>query len=115
MEALDHQGKSLILVFLSLHYNANSYLFVNGKEILNLKLTVKMLVFQLNSVLEECLMYLVVLILDGNVNDFLVDYNSIDKSNILNIHKYLMIKSNKKQCLASLNKSLLYYLVIVNL
>ena len=24
--------------------------------------------------------------------DFLIDYNSIDKSNILNIHKYLMIK-----------------------
>ena len=53
--------------------------------------------------------------LNGNVNDFLVDYNSIDKSNILNIHKYLMIKSNKKQCLPLLNKSLLYYLVIVNL
>ena len=34
--------------------------------------------------------------LNGNVNDFSVDYNSIDKSNILNIHKYLMIKSNKK-------------------
>ena len=32
--------------------------------------------------------------LNGNVYDFLVDYNCIDKSEILNIHKYLMIKNN---------------------
>ena len=32
--------------------------------------------------------------LDGNVYDFLVDYNSIDKSDVLNIHEYLMKKSN---------------------
>ena len=30
----------------------------------------------------------------GNMYDFSVDYNSIDKSDILNIHKYLMIKSS---------------------
>ena len=30
----------------------------------------------------------------GNVYDFSVDYEAIDKSNILNIHKYLMIKNN---------------------
>ena len=28
--------------------------------------------------------------LNGNVYDFSVDYNSIDKSDILNIYKYLM-------------------------
>ena len=28
--------------------------------------------------------------------DFLVDYNFIDKSDILNIHKYLMIKNSVK-------------------
>ena len=28
--------------------------------------------------------------------DFLVNYNSIHKSDILNIHKYLMVKNNKK-------------------
>ena len=28
--------------------------------------------------------------------DFPVDYNSVDKSDILNIHKYLMIKNNIK-------------------
>ena len=34
--------------------------------------------------------------LNGNVYDFSVDYNSIDKSYILNIHKYLMTKNNIK-------------------
>ena len=34
--------------------------------------------------------------LDGNVYNFSVDYNSIDKSNILNIHNYLVTKSNIK-------------------
>ena len=34
--------------------------------------------------------------LTGNVYDFSVDYNSIDKSDILNIHKYSMTKNNKK-------------------
>ena len=28
--------------------------------------------------------------------DFSVDYNSIDKSEILNIHRYLMTNNNKK-------------------
>ena len=34
--------------------------------------------------------------LNGNVYDFLVDYNSIDKSDILNIHKYLTNENNIK-------------------
>ena len=34
--------------------------------------------------------------LNGNVYDFSVDYNSIDKSEILNIYKYLMNKKNIK-------------------
>ena len=34
--------------------------------------------------------------LNGNVYDFSVDYNFIDKSDILNIHKYSMIKNNIK-------------------
>ena len=38
--------------------------------------------------------------LNGNLHDFKVDYNSIDKSDILNIHKYLMTKNNIKSCLA---------------
>ena len=34
--------------------------------------------------------------LKGNVYDFLVDYNAINKSGILNIHNCLMVKSNIK-------------------
>ena len=34
--------------------------------------------------------------LNGNVYDFSVDYNSIDKYNILNIHNYLMSKNDIK-------------------
>ena len=34
--------------------------------------------------------------LSGNVNDFSVDYNSIDKYDILKIHKYLMTMNNIK-------------------
>ena len=33
---------------------------------------------------------------NGNVYDLSVDYNSVDKSDILNIHKYLMTKNNIK-------------------
>ena len=32
--------------------------------------------------------------LDGNVYDFSVDCTFIDKSDILNIYKYLMVKNN---------------------
>ena len=34
--------------------------------------------------------------LNGNAHDFSVDYNSFDKSDILNIHKYLMENNNIK-------------------
>ena len=34
--------------------------------------------------------------LNGNLYDFSIDYNSIDKYDILNIHKYLMNKNNIK-------------------
>ena len=33
--------------------------------------------------------------LGGNVYNFSVDYNAIDKSGISYIHKYLMVKNNK--------------------
>ena len=51
----------------------------------------------------------------GNVYDFSVSCLAIDKSNIVNIHKYLMIKNNIKLCFGLLNKCLLYYLVLVNI
>ena len=69
----------------------------------SLNLEIKMLIFQLNFVLEVFLMDLVLLSLEsrevslnGNVYDFSVDCNSIDRSDILNIHKYLMTKNNIK-------------------
>ena len=34
--------------------------------------------------------------LNGNVYDFSVNYNCIDKSDILNIHKYLVARNNIK-------------------
>ena len=47
--------------------------------------------------------------------NFSADYNCIDKPDILNIHKYLMNKTNIKQCFALLNKCLFYYWVLVSL
>ena len=65
---------------MSLHYNGdNSYLFVNGKAINEFSATESREVS-----------------LNGNVYDFTVDYNSIDKSVILNIHKCIMTKNNIK-------------------
>ena len=46
--------------------------------------------------------------LKGNMYDFSVDYNVINKSDILNIRKYLMVKNNIK-CFVILNKFLLHY------
>ena len=34
--------------------------------------------------------------LKGNLYDFSVDYNAIENSDIWNIHKYLLVKSNTK-------------------
>ena len=86
---------------MGLQYNAdNSYLFVNEKKSLNLKPTIKMLFLQLN--FEK-------LSLNEDVYNFSVDYKSIDKSDILNIYKYLMTKNNIKKCSALLSKCLLYY------
>ena len=57
------------------------------KGYLSLKLAIKILAFRLNFVFKVCLRYLVLLnlteyLLNENVYDFSVDYNSIDKSDI---------------------------------
>ena len=109
MEALDHHRKKFSInftkantnVFLSLHYNAdNSYLFVNGKEIFKFKANSKSVTFPtrfcLGSISNGFSNREEEVSLNGNVYDFLVDYNSVDKSDILNIHKYLMTKNNIK-------------------
>ena len=45
---------------------------------------------------------------------FSFSYNSIDKSDILEIHKYLMIKNNIKSFQALLNKCLFYYWIWIH-
>ena len=79
----------------------NSQLYVNGKEIFKFKADNK----NVNFPTQFCLGSISngfsatkskEVSLNGNVYDFSVDYNSIDKFNILNIHKYLMTKDNIK-------------------
>ena len=82
---------------LSLHYNPdNSYLFVNGKEIVKIKANNK----NVNFLAQFCLGNISNGSLKVNVYGFSADCNSIVKFDILNIHKYLMIKNNIKQCSA---------------
>ena len=88
-----------------LHYYAdNSYLFVDGKEIFNLKTANKNVNFSTQFCLgsisngfsnnETREVYL-----NGNVYGFSVDHNSVDISDILIIHKYLITKNKIKYCL----------------
>ena len=82
---------------LSLHYNGtNSYLFVNGKEIIKFKAK--------DSEIPPYSLCLGNISKDwthdnkkktgfsGYIYDFSTDYNVINKSDILDIHKYLMKK-----------------------
>ena len=87
---------------MSLHYNAyNSYLFVDGNEIFKFKSDNK----NVNFLTQFCLGSISngfsatdsrEVSLNGNAYDFSVDYNSINKSDIVNIHRYLMRKNNIK-------------------
>ena len=85
---------------LSLHYNAdNSYWFVNRKEIFKFKADNKNVTFPIQFCQEIisngfCAHESTEVSLNRNTYNFLVDYNSIDKSDILNIHKYLMNKND---------------------
>ena len=82
-----------------MHYSGdNSYLFVNGKEIYKLKGDNGIL--NLKFVYEAYLMDLMLLTLEKylqeNVYDFSADYKAVDKFEILNIHKYLIVENNIK-------------------
>ena len=85
-----------------MHYNHdNSYLFVNGKEIYKSKADNKNVHFStqfcLGSISNKSdAVDSREVSLKGNVYDFSVDYNVIDKYDILNIHKCLMVKNNIK-------------------
>ena len=109
METFVYQTKNLIFILLKqikfclrLHYNAgNSYLFVNGKEVFTFKVDNKNVnfptLFWLGGISDELNANdSREVSLNGNLYDFSVDYNSIDKSDILNIHKNLMTKNNIK-------------------
>ena len=76
-------------------------MFVNGEEVFNFKADNK----NVNFPTQFCLGSIsngfsasesTEASLNSNVYDFSVDYSSIDKSDILSIHKYLMTKNNIK-------------------
>ena len=87
---------------LSLQYNVdNNYSFVNGKEVFKFKADDK----NVNFLTQFCLESISnrfsptesrEVPLNGNVYDFPVRYDSINKSDILNIHKYLITMNNIK-------------------
>ena len=95
-------GKARTIFCLSLHHNGDkSYFCVNGKKIYNLKVDNKNIKFpvqfcsgniseKFNALESREVSF------KGNLCDFSVDYNAIDKSDILNIHKYLMVKNDIK-------------------
>ena len=87
---------------LILHYNGdNSYLFVNGKEIYKLKSDNKNVKFPaqfcLGSISKKFdAIEFREISFKGNIYDFSVDYNAINKSNILKIQEYLMVRNKMK-------------------
>ena len=102
MEALLHQKKQFHNNFnkantkfcLSLFYNDDNKLLVNGKEIFKFKADNKNVNFQtqfrLGSLSNGCsAIESRKVSSNGKVHHFSVDFKSIDKSDILNIHKYL--------------------------
>ena len=95
-------SKANTIFCLILHYNAdNIYLFVNEKEIFKFKPDNKNVNFPTQFCLGSISNGFSIaesreVPLNGNVYNFSVNYNSIDKSDILKIHKYLMTKNNIK-------------------
>ena len=87
---------------LSLHYNYdNSYLSVNRKEIFKFKADNKnvyfLTQFHLGSISNGfSTTESTEIFLKGNVYDFSIDYRDIDRTDILNIHYYSMVKNNIK-------------------
>ena len=84
---------------LSVHYNgANSYLFVNGTEIIKFKAKDSQLTPTILCLGNVSYNFSVTNMkktgLYGNVYEFSADYGTISVHNILNFHKYLMKKHN---------------------
>ena len=121
MEALDRQKFNINFIkastkfCISLRYNVNnSDLLVNGKGIFRFKTDNKNLNFPTQFCLGSTFNGFSAtesreVSLNRTVYDFAVSYNSIDKSNILKIYKYLMAMSNIRLCSTLLNRYLLCY------
>ena len=82
-----------------MYYNgANSYLFVNGTEIIKLKAKDPEIVATplcLGNISKDCSVYNTKKTgLYGYVYGFSVDYDAIAVNDVLDIHKYLMKKHN---------------------
>ena len=78
-----------------LHYNgSNSFLFVNAKKIYEFKARdseIKIYILCLGNISKDFTANNMKKTgLNGYVYEFSVDYNVIDTSNIINIHKYLI-------------------------
>ena len=101
---IDNRKKDILILgkdptHLSLHYNrTNSYLFVNGKEILKFKAKDSKVIstplclgniskdWSVDNMKDSGL--------NGYVYDFSVDYDAVAVDDILYIHKYLMKNNN---------------------
>ena len=87
---------------MSVHYNGvNSYVFFSGQEIFKFQAGNKNFNFPIQFCLgsisnEFSTLESREVSSNRNVHDFSVDYNSINKFSILNIHKHLMIKLGYK-------------------
>ena len=86
---------------MSLHYNGgNSYLFVNGTEIIKFKAKYSEVLAYPSSLRNISKDFSVDDMkktgLNGYVYDFIVDYDAITVDVILDIHKYLMKKHDIK-------------------
>ena len=92
-------SKDNIKFCLSLHYNgANSYLFVNGTEIIKFKAKDSEIVASplcLGNISKDWSVdNMKKTGFNGYVYDFSVDYDAIAVNDIKDIHKYLMKKNN---------------------
>ena len=81
-----------------MHYNGtNSYLFVNVTEIIKFKAKDFEIVpysLCLGNISKDWTNDMKKTGFNGYIYDFSTDYNAINKSDILDIHKYLMKKNN---------------------
>ena len=122
MTALVQQRKGLVLILVREMKNFAcvwfAFCLLTEKKSISLKLIIKKINFQFLDKTQFCLESISnkfdtvefrEVSFKGNVYGFSVDYNAINKFDILNISKFLMVKSTIKQCYRLLNKCLLHY------